>query len=271
MALSAQTVPGSEVKGEAANSEALSCRDIKVDATISWEALTLAGFSAAGAYWKYDQSPVSLSQHDDLDRSRDPGKLQDLLICQGSAGPIVPGSLVITPKPRLHLSRTPRFISPRFDDNEMHFLDAPHVEILNNGFSQMLGHDCWVTIRNFGLNWLKALYRENELSLSLAGDGLGEVRHWGCTARRGHTFGAHGQPIKALKLSAVLTAEGLQLDVEGELNDFEAHWIEANQKLYPGGKLEPISTFKVHAALPTALLQLRRLPCRRKAEEFAAP
>jgi hypothetical protein len=267
MTLSAQSVLHSERPDAAANLAALGGRNIQISATIGWETLTLAGFKAAGSYWNYVKSQASLSRHDSLERSRDPGKLQDLLICQGLTSPIVPGSLTLAPWP--DLSRPSHYVSPEFDDNEMHFHSEPGVQMLDNGFCQQLGSDCWITIRNFGLEWLKVgLRRENELSISVTGDGLGEVRHWGCTARKRHTIGIHGQPIKALKLRAALGGEGLQLDVAGELRDFDPYWIE-HQESESSGKLEPVSTFTLHAALPWALLQLRGLPFRRGAERFA--
>jgi hypothetical protein len=269
MTFFAQSVLHNETRDQTANSEALSGRDIRVDATISWESLTLAGFTAAAAHWKHEGSPALPSRHDDLDRSRDPRKLQDLLIYQGLTWPIVDGSLSLDPMP--YRSRPTRFVSPQFDSYEMHFRDAPGVEILDNGFSRTQGLDCWVTIRQFGLEWLQAGLRwRDELSLSLAGDGLGEVRHWGCTARRGHTLGVHGQPIRALTLQAELGERGLQLDVEGELCDFEAQWIESQERA-SSGKLYPASTFMLHATLPWALLRLRRFPFARRADKFAVP
>lgn len=273
MTLSAQLVVRTETPREGANAEALSGRDIRIEATISWETLTLAGFSAAGPHWKYEETPALPSKLEDLDRPRDPRRLQDLLIYQGLTWPIVPGSLSLTPVPTPvpFPSRPSQFVCPQFDNNEIHFRDANRVEILDNGFARTLGLDCWVTVRPFGLEWLRAGLRwENELSLSVAGNELGEVRHRGCTARRGHTLGAHGQSIKALTLRAALGEQGLRLDAEGELRDFESHWIELQERKLDG-KLQPVSAFTLQATLPWALLRVRRFPFARRAEEFAVP
>lgn len=275
MTLIARSAERQEAAGDSAGLAELGSLDIKIDATIPWQTLALAGFSAVAPHWKYEERQALPSKHDDPYRPRDPRRLQDLLIQKGLSGkPIVPGSLILVPSPDAgRFRKTPvRFVSPMFDTNQMQFYDAPGVEILDDGFARSRGLDSILTIRQFGAKWLiDGLLWENEISLSITGDGLGDIRHSGCNGHRRHGLLVLGQSIKTLALSARLGEAGLRLDIEGEMRNFDPVRIEANKRQNrgrPNSELRPVSTFTLHAVLPWALLRLRQFPFGRRAEDF---
>jgi hypothetical protein len=250
----------------------------RVEATMSWETMTVAGLEAAASHWKYGPPGKFLPHKNQPNKKPDPKRLQDILISQGLTWPILRGSLDLFPAAPpfvFFFEKSVRFLYTHFQDDRIGFSNAAGVHVLANGFVQTLhGSDCWIDIGTygggpFGREWLEEGFRtQDQISLSMAGDGLGRLRYqtgYGLEAR--DLFGTIHQSIKTLNVRAILTAQGLEISFEGELDDFDPDLIESHRR-ERRSTLQPLTGFALQATAPWALLLVRRFRFAHKRERF---
>jgi hypothetical protein len=176
------------VSGQLTGSDGRSGMGFSIDATVPWETLHLKECPFAGAYSKFGIRGQR-SAADSADRPRDPRKLGDVLIAEGLGWPYLKGQLRFTPEttwpPPAHSGHP--FVSVHFAARDqfrfaladkIQFADAPHLEILGDGFVRSRGMDRFLTIAMFGREMLEQQFqRKDAMSLRLAGDALGSVRY----------------------------------------------------------------------------------------------
>jgi len=245
---------------------------------ISWEHMVLLGFSSC-PNWKFEPIRSSSSGVKLPDRIRNPRKLQDILISEGSCHPVLEGSLNVLPvKRRSRLIPTEikfieisnigdNFLRP-YDDC-LHFGDASYSGLNDSGFVHTQGANYWISIDVVGRNQFEQVFRTNDkLSMSLQGDGLGSIRYY---TRYGHyhsdPFKFIQQTIKSLVLNAVLNERGLVITIDAKLNDFDSELI-AEHRRERDSKLLPYKNFNMHVILPWSLLLVRRFSFANKVEKF---
>jgi hypothetical protein len=243
-------------------SEAGGAPEARADATMSWETMTLAGFQAAAPHWKYERQENLPPIYNASSRSRNPKRLQDTLIKRGLTWPVLCGSLNLLPVPpsRAVFRENPvRFLIAHFDNRQLRFSNAERVQVYADGFATSVGLSCSVLVGLFGREWLEErLGILDQFLLSASGDGLGSINYnTGYGMELGDRFGMISQTIKRLTAHATLTAQGLELGIQGELEDFEPDLI-ARHRRERNSKLQPLSGFTLQATAPWALLLVRR-------------
>jgi hypothetical protein len=155
-----------------------------VEATIPWETLKLKGLRLGAGSWKFGHRAAP-SKLDTPHRSRDPRKLEDLLIY--TVTPIVAGNIWFPPEiwpKHLHRRAPTGFLMIDFEESfgggNISFSDARAVTVLEDGFVYGGGaSNCCVTLRILRRSMLEWEFGQRDsIAMQLAGDALGSVRYW---------------------------------------------------------------------------------------------
>jgi hypothetical protein len=151
------------------------------------------------------------------------------------------------------------------------FQDANRVEVLTNGFARSFASKCWITIDAFGREWLECrLLEKDRVSLTATGDGVGHISFCtGYSEDYGDPFGTIAQPIRSLTAVASVTVEGLDLEIEVELDDFDTAIIESHRR-ERNSTLQPVPGFVLRTLAPWSLLTARQFLLGRRPKNFSA-
>jgi hypothetical protein len=260
------------VSGQFTGTSDQCARDFSLDATVSWETLTVKGFQAAAAYWKFGHTQGLPARSDRFDRPRDPLRLGDLSIAQGLSWPYLEGQLQFTPEVAWPPARQRdhQFLSIHFDDwNQMKFWDATRVEFLDNGFARSSALHRNLILTTLGRGQLELEFRRRDtLSVQLEGDALGSVRYQtGYPDEPGDPFGWISQPVKTASLRLALGRGGLALSADGELGEFDVDEFARHRKKR-NSQLKPLKTYALRATMPWALLAARGFGFADRAKDF---
>lgn len=245
-------------------------RRVFVEAFITIEQLTvLGGFTPGGPSWRIHVRGGRPQKNDVPERPRDPRKLQDILICEELTWPIFPGSVIVRPRLPRQYSVTQHVYSLIGEEN-LNVCAAPETQLLDNGFARFRGpSNGQFAINTVGRTKLeKAFFDQDTMDLDSAGDGLGEVSYLtGYGDEPSDSFRKIKQSFKNLSFHAVLSKAGLEIKIDGELNDFDPKLIEEHrQKRH--SRLQPCSSFSIRTTMPWAFLLVRGFFFARKADKF---
>lgn len=231
---------------------------VRVETVISWENLTVKGFLAA-PHWKFGHKGALPSKEEKADRARAPHRLDDLLISQGLAWPLLPGFMRFSAGQNAReLVLDSRFLYAFLEGDVLKFSDAPRAVVLDNGFAYAHGSNAWVVIELIRRDILeKAFATKDHFALDAAGGGLGQVRYrTGYAQEPGDPFGQISQAIEQLRFTAELTTDGLEMHANAQLGDFDAETIKQHRK-ERNSKLDPRASLSLQTIAPWALLKVR--------------
>lgn len=245
-------------------------RRVFVEAFITVEQLTVLGKIAAGPFWHIHVRGGRPQKNDVPERPRDPRKLQDILICEELTWPIFPGSVIVRPRLPLQYSVAQHVLSSSIGEENLYVSEAPETQLLDNGFARFRGpSNCGFAINTVGRTKLeKVFFGQDTMNLDSAGDGLGTVSYLtGYGDEPSDSFRQIKQSFKNLSFHALLSKAGLEIKIDGELNDFDPKLIEEHrQKRH--SRLQPCSSFSIRTTMPWAFLLVRGFSFARKADKF---
>jgi hypothetical protein len=238
-------------------------REFSVNAIIPYGTLMLKGIPCVGADRTFDHGNAFPSNTETLHRPRDPRRLHDLLI-DPPIGPIVEGQILLAPEaacPPGHDRSAVTFLHMNINglkEGSVYFTNAPNVQIRDNGFAHSAINTRFVTIPMLGRRMLEWFDRRDTLSLQLTGDALGEVGY--AIDHHGRVVGPNlvyhmrpdvvRQQIRTISLRMAMEKNGLEISVDGELNDYDP----AGNPRHRTRQVKPIRTYAVTAVVPWALL-----------------
>ena len=148
-----------------------------IDVTMSWETMILRGILVALISAGNSAKVPCAIRNASPTRPRDPGRIDDVLVNEGLASPIVEGHLVFSPNTPSWRETKDKFVTANFSDagpsaflsdhDNMSISEAPGVEILQNGFARSMGGSRWLNIGLVGRGFLERELRRRDRLVSL--------------------------------------------------------------------------------------------------------
>src|SRR5262249_15861021 len=140
----------------------LSGKEFAVEATISWETLTIKGFQCSKRYWSFGRSQASRSKTSPPSLVAHARRLGDVLIDEGLNWPIFRGRFAFAPEPayppRSQDSSDGKFLHMHFDDEPtdmLRFSNASNVVVHDSGFAGASALTRFLSLNLFGRNVLE--------------------------------------------------------------------------------------------------------------------